>query len=94
MHANAKSFSMMKKLRFLKIDNVNLPYGLEHLPNSLQIFKWTGYPSTSLPSDFNPEKLLELNMCYSCIYHFRMGLKVSYYLFDIYILLPKEIVQA
>ncbi|KAM5555887.1 disease resistance protein RUN1-like [Rosa sericea] len=78
VHANAKSFSMMKNLRFLKIDNVNLPNGLEHLPDSIQILKWTGYPSTSLPSSFNPEKLLELSMRHSCIYHFRTGIKPLY----------------
>ncbi|XP_040368877.1 disease resistance protein RUN1 [Rosa chinensis] len=78
VHANAKSFSMMKNLRFLEIDNVNLPNGLEHLPDSVQIFKWTGYPSTSLPSSFNPEKLQELSMRHSCIYHFRTGIKPLY----------------
>lgn len=89
MHANAKSFSMMKNLRFLEIDNVNLPNGLEHLPDSVQIFKWTGYPSTSLPSSFNPEKLQELSMRHSCIYHFRTGIKVSCDL--TLILLPVEL---
>ncbi|XP_021814637.1 putative disease resistance protein At4g11170 isoform X2 [Prunus avium] len=75
VHANAKSFSKMVKLRYLKISNVRLYNGLEDLPNSLRILKWTGYPLTYFPSHFNPEKLLELKMCHSCIKHFRMGTK-------------------
>ncbi|XP_024161543.1 disease resistance protein RUN1 [Rosa chinensis] len=67
---NAKSFSMMNRLRYLVIKNVNLSNGLECLPNSLRILKLTGYPSKSLPSHFNPEKPLELNMCSSGIEHF------------------------
>nr|XP_011457953.1 PREDICTED: probable WRKY transcription factor 19 [Fragaria vesca subsp. vesca] len=55
-----KSFSMMNKLRYLKIKNGNLPKGLEYLPNSLLILDWTRYPSKSLPSHFNPQKLLPL----------------------------------
>ncbi|KAK9942984.1 hypothetical protein M0R45_008617 [Rubus argutus] len=62
---NAKSFSVMSKLRYLKINCSNLPDGLDCLPNSLRILKWTGYPSKSLPQHFNPEKLLDLSLCHS-----------------------------
>ncbi|CAL2275726.1 unnamed protein product [Prunus armeniaca] len=75
VHANAKSFSKMVKLRYLKISNVSIYNGLEDLPNSLRILKWTGYPLTYFPPHFNPEKLLELKMCHSYIKHFRMGTK-------------------
>ncbi|XP_040363545.1 TMV resistance protein N isoform X2 [Rosa chinensis] len=75
---NRKSFSMMKKLRFLKINNGNLPKGLEYLPNSLLIVDWTRYPLKSLPSHFNPQKLLELSLCHSCIKHFRIGTEPLY----------------
>ncbi|XP_050387399.1 putative disease resistance protein At4g11170 [Argentina anserina] len=77
VHANSKSFSTMKNLGFLGIDNLILPNGHEHLPDSLQILKWTGYPATSLPSSFNPGKILELSMCPSCIYHFLTGIKLN-----------------
>ncbi|XP_024163196.2 disease resistance protein RPV1 [Rosa chinensis] len=70
---NPKSFSMMNKLRYLKIKNGNLPKGLDYLPDSLRILDWTRYPSNSLPSHFNPQKLLELNLCHSCIKHVRIG---------------------
>ncbi|XP_024164932.1 disease resistance protein RUN1 isoform X3 [Rosa chinensis] len=75
---NRKSFSMMNKLRYLKINNGNLPKGLEYLPNSLLILDWTRYPLKSLPSHFNPQKLLELSLCHSCIKHFRMGTEPLY----------------
>ncbi|XP_040365141.1 disease resistance protein RUN1 [Rosa chinensis] len=73
MDVTLKSFSMMIKLRYLKIENGNLPRGLEYLPNSLRILDWTRYPSNSLPSHFNPQKLLELSLCYNCIKHVRIG---------------------
>ncbi|KAK9942987.1 hypothetical protein M0R45_008620 [Rubus argutus] len=62
---NAKSFSVMSKLRYLKINCRHLPNGLDYLPNSLRILKWTGYPSKSLPQHFNPEKLRDLSLCHS-----------------------------
>ncbi|XP_040365138.1 disease resistance protein RPV1 isoform X3 [Rosa chinensis] len=73
MDVTPKSFSMMSKLRYLKIENGNLPRGLEYLPNSLRILDWTRYPSNSLPSHFNPQELLELSLCHSCIKHVRIG---------------------
>ncbi|KAM5563079.1 hypothetical protein ABKV19_017993 [Rosa sericea] len=68
-----KSFLMMNKLRYLKIKNGNLPKGLDYLPNSLRILDWTRYPLKSLPSHFNPQKLLELSLSHSCIKHFWIG---------------------
>ncbi|XP_024162312.1 TMV resistance protein N-like [Rosa chinensis] len=73
-----KSFSMMNKLRYLKIKNGNLPKGLEYLPNSLRILDWMRYPSKSLPSHFNPQKLLELSLCHSCIKHVQIGTEPLY----------------
>ncbi|XP_040365573.1 TMV resistance protein N isoform X2 [Rosa chinensis] len=77
LRVNAKSFLMMNRLRYLVIKNGNLPNGLECLPDSLRILNWTGYPSKSLPLHFNPEKLLELNMCHSCIEHFPLKIEPS-----------------
>ncbi|XP_040364254.1 TMV resistance protein N isoform X2 [Rosa chinensis] len=73
MDVTPRSFSMMNKLRYLKIENGNLPKGLEYLPNSLRILDWTRYPLKSLPSHFNPQKLLELSLSHSCIKHVRIG---------------------
>ncbi|RVW15020.1 Disease resistance protein TAO1 [Vitis vinifera] len=35
--------------------------------NNLRSLHWHGYPLESLPSNFHPEKLVELNMCYSLL---------------------------
>ncbi|PRQ22406.1 putative leucine-rich repeat domain, L domain-containing protein [Rosa chinensis] len=75
---SAKSFSMMNRLRYLVIENGNLLNGLDYLPNSLQILKWTGYPLKSLPAHFNPEKLQEHNMCHSCIELFPLEIEPLY----------------
>ncbi|PRQ22404.1 putative leucine-rich repeat domain, L domain-containing protein [Rosa chinensis] len=69
---------MMNRLRYLVIENGNLLNGLDYLPNSLRILKWTGYPLKSLPADFSPETLLELNMCHSCIEHFPLEIEPLY----------------
>ncbi|KAJ9146025.1 hypothetical protein P3X46_028345, partial [Hevea brasiliensis] len=51
---SAKSFLKMGKLRLLKISNIRL-------------LEWHGYPLRSLPLCFKAEKLVELDMSYSCI---------------------------
>ena len=35
------------------------------LSNNLRDLYWHGYPLKSFPSNFHPEKLVELNMCFS-----------------------------
>ncbi|KAI5317227.1 hypothetical protein L3X38_036934 [Prunus dulcis] len=75
VHANAKSFSRMKKLRLLNPANVNLSNDLEYLSDNLRSLEWAGYPSKYFPSHFNPKNLLELNMCHSHIESFWTGVK-------------------
>ncbi|CAF2130405.1 unnamed protein product [Brassica napus] len=66
-------FEMMYRLRFLKLhcpssDNhckVSLPEGLHSLPDELRLLHWERYPLGSLPRNFNPKNLVELNMPYS-----------------------------
>ncbi|CAL9020574.1 unnamed protein product [Prunus brigantina] len=62
-----QAFSQMSNLRLLKIHNVRLPRGLTCLSNSLRFLEWRGYPEKSLPSDFEPNELVELSMCHSSI---------------------------
>lgn len=81
VHADAKCFSRMKKLRLLNLANVNLSNDLEYLSDNLRSLEWAGYPSKYFPSHFNPENLLELNMCHSHIESFWTGVKVCYYCF-------------
>ncbi|CDY35457.1 BnaC03g62030D [Brassica napus] len=70
---NPTAFENMLNLRFLKIyscndksiSGVHLPKGLESLPNELRLLHWENYPLQSLPQDFDPGHLVELNMPYS-----------------------------
>ncbi|KAG6737786.1 hypothetical protein POTOM_059316 [Populus tomentosa] len=60
-------------LRLLKIYNseagknckVYLPNGLKSLSDELRYLHWDGYPLKSLPSNFHPENLVELNLSHS-----------------------------
>ena len=75
---SAEVFSKMKNLRFLKIGylepqqghnrgHVQLPQGLNYLSNELRIIDWHGYPLKSMPTNFQPNKLVELRMLNSDI---------------------------
>ncbi|CBI39354.3 unnamed protein product, partial [Vitis vinifera] len=93
------AFTKMKRLRLLKICNVQIDRSLGYLSkkeliaythdvwternylytqnklhlyedskflsNNLRDLYWHGYPLKSFPSNFHPEKLVELNMCFS-----------------------------
>ncbi|KAG2291418.1 hypothetical protein Bca52824_038087 [Brassica carinata] len=66
-------FEEMDRLRLLKLHyptsendcKVSLPEGLLSLPDELRLLHWERYPLESLPGNFNPENLVELNMPYS-----------------------------
>ena len=63
-------FQEASNLRLLKICNSSyskkcklyLPKNLQFLPDALRYLQWDEYPSKSLPSNFNSEKLVELIM--------------------------------
>nr|XP_023927286.1 disease resistance-like protein DSC1 [Quercus suber] len=72
-HLSAEVFSRMKNLRFLKIGcedplpcfnrgHVQLAKGLSYLSNELRAIDWHGYPLISMPTNFQPIKLVELRM--------------------------------
>ena len=46
-------------------NKVHLYGDTKFLSNNLSRLYWHGYPLKSLPSNFHPEKLVELNMCFS-----------------------------
>ncbi|TXG67194.1 hypothetical protein EZV62_008469 [Acer yangbiense] len=83
---NAKSLSNMTNLRFLNICNVDLSEDPECLSNELRFLKWHEYPSNSLPSNFRPRNLFELNLCHSRIKYLWKGKKVLYLNFIGYII--------
>ncbi|XP_021818216.1 TMV resistance protein N-like [Prunus avium] len=61
---NCEAFSKMINLKFLEVDNViiSLMSIPRILPNSLRILKWNWYSSKYLPSNFQPNKLVSLEM--------------------------------
>ncbi|BFG40925.1 hypothetical protein CerSpe_271990 [Prunus speciosa] len=59
---NCVAFSKMINLKFLEVDNVLISSIPIILPNSLRIMKWNWYPSKYLPSNFQPNKLVSLEM--------------------------------
>ncbi|XP_050254550.1 disease resistance protein RUN1-like isoform X2 [Quercus robur] len=58
LYWNPEAFSKMQDLKLLEICGVQLMHDLKHLPNSLRILDWRGYPSKSLTSSF-PSKSFE-----------------------------------
>nr|XP_023919275.1 TMV resistance protein N-like [Quercus suber] len=48
-------------------NRVKLPQGLDYLSNELRIIEWHGYPLSSMPTNFQPNKLVELKMHCSSI---------------------------
>ncbi|XP_075648781.1 TMV resistance protein N-like [Castanea sativa] len=63
---NPEAFSKMRNLKLLKICGVQLTHDLKHLPTSLRILDWRGYPSKSLISSsqsksFEDLKFIELS---------------------------------
>ncbi|XP_075648059.1 TMV resistance protein N-like [Castanea sativa] len=57
---NPKAFSKMQDLKLLKICGVQLMHDLKHLPNSLRVLDWRGYPSKSLTSNFQSKSFENL----------------------------------
>ena len=77
-HLSAEAFTKMTKLRFLKIRNVQLPKGLNYLSNELRFIEWYKYPLKSMPTSFQPNKLVELIMVCSRIKHLWKGIMVRF----------------
>nr|XP_023918696.1 protein SUPPRESSOR OF npr1-1, CONSTITUTIVE 1-like [Quercus suber] len=84
-----EAISQMYNLKFLKIDGgffhdtphfnwLGLPNSLPstfHLPNSLRVLDWWGYPSNSLPSTFQLDELVMLCLPQSRIEKLWIGIK-------------------
>ncbi|XP_040362605.1 disease resistance protein RPV1 isoform X2 [Rosa chinensis] len=74
-HWKPEAFSKLSQLSLLHIRNVDLPKGLTFLSNSLRLLEWSGYPLRSLPQNFEPDELIELNLCNSNIEYLWKGAK-------------------
>ncbi|KFK28606.1 hypothetical protein AALP_AA7G019600 [Arabis alpina] len=79
MKLSADIFTGMSSLKFLKFYNshcskwcendcrLRFPDGLDCFPDDLVYLHWQGYPLEYMPSNFNPKKLIDLNLRYSKI---------------------------
>ncbi|MED6146134.1 hypothetical protein PIB30_031726 [Stylosanthes scabra] len=63
---DGEAFRKMGNLKALIIKSGNFFNGPNHLPNSLRVLEWRGYPSHSLPADFHPRKLCILKLPHNC----------------------------
>ncbi|RHN73571.1 putative Heat shock protein 70 family [Medicago truncatula] len=69
---SGKAFNKMKNLKILIIRSARFSRGPQKLPNSLRVLDWNGYPSQSLPADFNPKNLMILSLPESCLVSFKL----------------------
>lgn len=84
MDVSSRAFVRMNNLRLLKIYNsrvrnnckLHLPRGLEFLSDELRYIHWDGYPLSSMPSNFQVENLVELNLAYSKVKQLWTGVQV------------------
>ncbi|XP_004289231.1 PREDICTED: TMV resistance protein N-like [Fragaria vesca subsp. vesca] len=72
---SAKCFKKMKNLQLFININARFSGEIIYLPNQFRFLDWPGFPAQSLPSDFNPQKLVRLNMPNSRISQLGQGLK-------------------
>ncbi|KAL6179728.1 hypothetical protein ACLB2K_046400 [Fragaria x ananassa] len=72
---SAKCFKKMKNLQLFININARFSGEVNYLPNQFRFLDWPGFPAQSLPSDFNPQKLVKLNMPNSRILRLGQGLK-------------------
>ncbi|CAI8604031.1 unnamed protein product [Vicia faba] len=63
----AEGLSIMRGLKILILHHKKFSGSLDFLSNSLQYLLWYGYPFASLPLNFEPFRLVELNMPCSLI---------------------------
>ncbi|KAM5575987.1 hypothetical protein ABKV19_014755 [Rosa sericea] len=59
---SAKCFKKMNNLQLFININARFSGEVNYLPNQLRFLDWPGFPAQSLPSDFNPQELVKLNM--------------------------------
>ena len=89
INLDPRAFTNMSNVRLLKFyisghfdiskmsSKVHLQQGLENLPEELRYLYWHGYPLKTLPLDFVPQNLIELNFPYSKVEQIWEGKKVN-----------------
>ncbi|XP_054777353.1 TMV resistance protein N-like isoform X1 [Prosopis cineraria] len=56
------AFEKMSNLRILVVRNSQFSTSPKYFPSSLRLLDWAGYPSTTLPPDFSPKKLVFIKL--------------------------------
>lgn len=75
----AEAISQMSRLRLIIFpNNVIFSGNLNNLSNELRVLSWHNFPFSSLPSSFEPDKLVELTMPDSNVKQLWEGEKVQY----------------
>ncbi|XP_052114680.1 disease resistance protein RUN1 isoform X2 [Arachis duranensis] len=72
---SVEALSQMRHLKLLILQEVNFLGRLDFLSNELGYLYWEDYPSTCLPSSFQPNKLVKLILHYSNIKELWEGIK-------------------
>ncbi|KAG2385026.1 TMV resistance protein [Vigna angularis] len=62
---NPNAFRRMKNLKILIIRDGKFSKGPNYFPESLRVLEWHGYPSNSLPSNFDPSNLVTCKLPHS-----------------------------
>ncbi|ESR54628.1 hypothetical protein CICLE_v10018571mg [Citrus x clementina] len=90
IHLDGNVFVNMSNLRFLKFympeykgvpimsSKVHLDQGLRYLPEELRYLHWHQYSLKTLPLNFDPENLIELNLPYSNVEQIWEGKKQAF----------------
>ncbi|KAH9726919.1 ADP-ribosyl cyclase/cyclic ADP-ribose hydrolase [Citrus sinensis] len=65
MFYEIKKLPSMSTEEQLSYSKVQLPNGLDYLPKKLRYIHWDTYPLRTLPSNFKPKNLVELNLRFS-----------------------------
>jgi len=72
----ADALAQMSRLKLLKLWNLDFCGSLNFLSSELGYLSWDKYPFTYLPSSFEPNKLVHLNLPHSNIKQLWKGTKV------------------
>ncbi|KAH7854420.1 hypothetical protein Vadar_013570 [Vaccinium darrowii] len=77
VQVNAKGFNKMYNLWLLHLDYVHLTTDFEHISRRLLWLSWKGFPLECLPWNLSTEKLIALDLSYSCLKKVWSGYKAS-----------------
>jgi hypothetical protein len=70
------ALAQMNRLKLLMLSDLNFSGSLNYLSSELGYLCWNKYPFTSLPSSFEPDKLVDLILPHSNIKQLWKGTKV------------------